>query len=263
MPLLPPAHFAHVLEPLRGKRIGFIRPSGNVGDLLIEMATFQLFKKFGLNWKVVDLKQPPDVDELVFGGGGNMGNFYQANWDLRSQALSSGLPVTILPQSFITSENRPFRRVYVRERSSLELYPSGVLAPDLALGLEYTTSIEPRYDMGIFIRRDCELNVKRPWLSRDPVRLCSTPEQYLQLAAQYGRIITDRLHFAISGLILGRDTTILPNSYHKNRSMHETWLRDLGCKYSEDLETAIDESRPTVLRFFTGWTAKASAKRAA
>jgi exopolysaccharide biosynthesis predicted pyruvyltransferase EpsI len=83
------------------------------------------------------------------------------------------------------------------------------------------------------------------------------------LATQYKRIITDRLHFAISGLILGRETTILPNSYHKNRSMYETWLRDLGCNFAENLETALDESRPTILRFFTGWGTKKSVKRAA
>jgi exopolysaccharide biosynthesis predicted pyruvyltransferase EpsI len=263
MRLLSPEHFAKVLDPLRGKRIGYVRPDGNVGDQLIELATFQLFDTFGLRWHVVSLDRKPVADELVFGGGGNMGNFYKKNWDLREKALSFGIPMTILPQSFMSPEDRPYKRVYVRERRSFEFCPHGILAPDLALGLDYSTTIEPQHDLGVFIRRDCELNVKRPWMARDPVRLCKTPEEYLQLAAQYRRIITDRLHFAVSGLILGRDTTILPNSYHKNRSMYETWLRDLGCHFAENLDVALDQPAPTILRFFTGWGAKKTVKHAA
>jgi hypothetical protein len=39
MRLLPKHAFATVFEPLVGKRIGFVRPFGNVGDALIVMAT--------------------------------------------------------------------------------------------------------------------------------------------------------------------------------------------------------------------------------
>ncbi|MCC7086816.1 MAG: polysaccharide pyruvyl transferase family protein [Pirellulales bacterium] len=262
MRLLSPEYFAKVMDPLRGKRIGYVRPVGNVGDQLIEWATFQLFDKFGIHWNVVSLEQPPNADELVFGGGGNMGSFYQANWNLREKAMSFGIPMTILPQSFMTAEDRPFHRVYLRERRSFKFCPTGIFAPDLALGLEYANSILPQHDLGVFIRRDCELKVKRPWLTRDPVRLCKTPQEYLQLAAQYRRIITDRLHFAISGLILRRETTILPNSYHKNRGMYEAWLGDLGCSFAEDLEAALDQ-RPTILSFFTGWTARRPSQKAA
>lgn len=263
MTLLSPKEFAKVLDPLRGKRIGYVRPHGNVGDLLIEMATFQLFDKYGLRWNVVSLEQPPNVDELVFGGGGNMGSFYKTNWDLRGKALSFGLPMTILPQSFMTAEDRTYHRIYVRERRSFAFCPSGILAPDLALGLEYSNKSQPQYETGIFIRRDAELAVKRPWLARDPVRLCKTPKEYLELAAQYEKIITDRLHFAISGLILGRETTILPNSYHKNLGMYEAWLQELGCKFADNLDSAIEQSRPTILRFFTGWTGAKPARKAA
>jgi exopolysaccharide biosynthesis predicted pyruvyltransferase EpsI len=263
MELLSPKHFAEVLEPLRGKRIGYIRPVGNVGDQLIEWATFQLFNVYGIRWKMVALDHPPDVDELVFGGGGNMGSIYEANWNLRGRALELGLPMTILPQSFMTPEDRPYRRVYVRERRSLEYCPTGILAPDMALGLQYSTTIQPQYDVGIFIRYDYESKVKRPWFVRDPVRMCDTPQQYLELATQYRRIITDRLHFAISGLILGRDTTILPNSYHKNRGMYETWLRDLGCKFAENLPDALGESQPTIFARFTAWASRRPAAQAA
>jgi exopolysaccharide biosynthesis predicted pyruvyltransferase EpsI len=238
MRLLPLEAFAAVFEPLVGKRIGFVRPRGNVGDLLIEMATFQLFGAFGIQWELQDPAGPCNADELVFGGGGNMGTMYRDNWLLREEVLKLGPPVTILPQSFSSREDRPFKRVYVRERRSLAYCDHATLAPDLALGLDWENHIVPTRKIGVFLRRDCEGVQRRPWFTTDPVKVCDTPQQYLELAARHERIITDRLHFAICGLIVGRDTTLLPNSYHKNPGMYEAWLRPLGCRYAASLDAA-------------------------
>ncbi len=233
MALLPPEAFAHVFEPLRNKRIGYVRPIGNVGDALIEWATFQLFDHFQIEWKLVDARcRPCQVDELVFGGGGNMGTMWQNNWDLRTQCLRWGLPLTILPQSFTTREDRTFQRIYVRERASLALAGNAILAPDLALGLQCDTTARPRRRLGVFLRKDSEGVVRRTWRARDPVKLCRTPQEYLALAGRYEQIVTDRLHFAICGLLHGRPTTLLPNSYNKNISMFDTWLKDLGCQFA-------------------------------
>jgi exopolysaccharide biosynthesis predicted pyruvyltransferase EpsI len=226
---------------LIGKRIGYIRPFGNVGDALIEWATTQLFAHFDIQWKQVSHEAPPaDVDELVFGGGGNMGTLWEGNWKLRAKCLSWGLPLTIFPQSFTSPEERPFQRVYVRERASLELYPRGILAPDLALGLDCGPYPPPRRRLGVHLRKDTERGIPRNWFPRDPVKLCRTPHEYLQLAARYESIVTDRLHFAICGLLLGRQVVLLPNSYHKNRSMYETWLRDLGCMFAPEPRAATE-----------------------
>lgn len=255
MPLLPPERFAPMLKPLLGKRIGYLRPTGNVGDRLIEKATFQLFDTFGLEWRLLSLDEPEGIDEIAFAGGGSMGTFYKGNWELRGRALELGLPMTILPQSFITPEDRPYRRVFVREKRSLAHCPKGILGPDMALGLQYTSITKPRYDTGVFIRRDREAAFKRGWRlkERDPAKLCKTPEEYLELAAQYRRIVTDRLHFAICSLILGRETVLLPNSYYKNLSMYETWLRGMGCKWAETLPEALGQRQSAIARFFTSW----------
>jgi exopolysaccharide biosynthesis predicted pyruvyltransferase EpsI len=127
----------------------------------------------------------------------------------------------------------------VRERASLVIRPDAILSPDLALGLEIDAPPPPVRDVGIFLRRDYEKKVRRRLFSRDPVRMCQTPQQYLSLASRYSRIITDRLHFAVCGVLLDRETTLLPNSYHKNRSMHETWLADLGCRFAETVSQAL------------------------
>jgi len=239
--LLPLDAFAHVFEPLKGRRIGFVRPRGNVGDLLIEWGTRQLLEEFGVSWALFDpdTSDPGEFDELVFGGGGNMGTRYVDNWNLRGRLLEFGLPVTILPQSFTSTEDRPYRRVCVRERASMAFCSTGILAPDLALGLRPTPGPPPTRGTGIFLRRDSERLPGVRWFRRDPVRICRTAQEYLALAARYQRIVTDRLHFAISSLIVGRDTTLIANSYHKNASMYDTWLRDLGCRFASDVRTAL------------------------
>ena len=239
--LLPLDAFAPVFEPLAGRRIGYVRPYGNVGDDLIEWATRQLFDEFAIDWQVCDpdVNGADDFDELVFGGGGNMGARYRNNWELRGKVLALGLPVTILPQSFTSSEERPYRRVYVRERASMAFCPQGILAPDLALGLRHPVCRLPTRGLGVFLRRDPERAAGLRWFSRDPVRLCRSPQEYLDLAASYERIVTDRLHFAICGLLAGRDTTLLPNDYHKNTSMFETWLKSLGCRFASSARAAM------------------------
>lgn len=156
--LLTPDAFGTVFAPLVGQRVGYVRPIGNVGDRLIELAMTQLFARFGIAWRLVDPTAPPptDVDLLVFGGGGNMGTLYRNNYELRTRALALGLPLVVLPQSFTTPENRGFTRVHVRERGSLALHPAGILAPDLALGLDWPPPPPPDRDLGLFLRRDGE-----------------------------------------------------------------------------------------------------------
>jgi len=237
--LLEPGAFERVMEPLLGRRVGYLRPQGHVGDALIELAMTQLFAEFGIRWQPLDLDEPAEVDVVVFGGGGSMGRRSVQNHALRTRALSLGLPVVVLPQSFTDREDRSFAHVFVRERASLDLRPDGVLAPDLALGLAWPAAGPPVQDLGILMRRDHERTGRRLQLARDPVALCSTPTETLALAARYRRIITDRLHFAIAALHAGREVTLLPNNYHKNRSMHETWLAGLGCRFAESVEAAL------------------------
>lgn len=245
--LLGPDRFADVCTPLVGKRVGYVRPEGNVGDQLIELAMAQLFASYGIRWSLVSClagsRSLDGHDVLVFGGGGNMGTRYTGNYDLRSRALATGLPLVILPQSFTSPEDRPFHQVYVRERASLSLRPDGILAPDLALGLEWSTPARPSQELGVYLRRDQERGGRKPLLARDPVRLARTAAAYLAFAARFRRIITDRLHFAVAGLHAGRQVTLVANDYHKNRSMHETWLADLGCRFAASPAEALGRER--------------------
>lgn len=245
MRLLPLSAFAPIFEPLRGRRVGYVRTPGNVGDGLIEAAAFQLMRRFGVDFAVMRPWSSPKVDEWLLPGGGSMGSFYANNQRVRSEVVDAGQPVTVLPQSFITPEPLAYARVFVRERASLSLRPDALLAPDLALGFEIprhwklALGLGARWrrgpDLGeaVWLRRDREGLFKGVKRAGDPAARCRTPFGYLRLAARHTHVITDRLHFAIAALLCGRRATLLPNIYFKNRSMYETWLRELGCGWRD------------------------------
>lgn len=245
MSLLNKKVFSTIFKPLQDKRIGFIQMDGNAGDNLIRAATLQLFKTFKIDVRQInddELRNPSiinDFDEFVISGGANIGSLYPQCVEQRLTTLSHGLPVTIFPQSF-TSEDEditPYKQVYVREKTSLKINPSLILAPDLALGYEdINTVMPPEYDTGVFLRQDVERNVEDSQYSIcDPASICWQPKDYLNLASQFAHIYTDRLHFAIAALITGRQVTLLPNTYYKNLAMYDTWLADLGCHWLNDL----------------------------
>ena len=48
--------------------------------------------------------------------------------------------------------------------------------------------------------------------------------------------MTDRLHSAILGTILGIPVTLMPNSYHKNRAVWEYSLSERGVKWLDELK---------------------------
>jgi hypothetical protein len=237
MQLLPLEKFAHVFEPLAGQTVGVVDGWGNVGDLLLYAATRQLLRAFGICWQtfnpLADAAGDMQLDSLLLFAGGSMGSaLARPARVIREAALATGLPCIVLPQSFQTPEPLPYTRVYVRERVSLTCCPNGILAPDLALGYDFPSVPAPVQDQGVFLR----LHGESCFPARakiDPAVFCHSPQEYIAFVAHYQHIVTDRLHLAITALGLKREVTLLPVAYHKNRSMWETWLRDLGCKWAK------------------------------
>jgi hypothetical protein len=236
MRLLPLTEFDCVFKPLVGRKAGVVDGWGNPGDRLLDAAARQLLEAFGILWQTVNpLAYPPgsySVDCLLLFGGGSMGGPPICR-KIREAAVRTGLPCIVLPQSFHAPEDcSRYRTVYVRERASLELCPNGVLAPDLALGYRFSDAGPPKLGRGVFLRK--QGHSAFPGISKvDPAAFCDTVDDYIRFAGQYEHIVTDRLHLAITSLGLGRKATLLPVAYPKNRSMWETWLRGLGCGWSE------------------------------
>jgi hypothetical protein len=237
MRLLDLSYFEPIFSPLSQVRIGLVDGVGNVGDILLQQATRQLLIAFELSWQTINpLADPPgcyEVDVLLLFAGGSMGG-NQRSQAIRKRALQTKIPCIVLPQSFLAPERQPYQTVYIREPASRKHCPAGILMPDLALGYDFPTADPPIQDRGVFLRKSGRsLFLQFPKV--DPAEFCFTPEAYISFAGQYQHIVTDRLHLAITALGLRRQVTLLPVGYHKNRSVWEAWLQDLGCLWADSL----------------------------
>lgn len=85
----------------------------------------------------------------------------------------------------------------------------------------------------------------RLWL--DPVSVAGSFDEWVQYHARTEKVITNRLHSAILGAILGKRVTLLPNSYHKNRSVHSYSLEERGVTWKEKIEKTLTDRFLSVL----------------
>lgn len=242
--LLPYSYFDAIFKPLQDKKVHFLpNTHGNVGDDLINEATYQLFAHYQI--PLLDFESS---DTVIFAGGGNFGmKYYYINhrntYYEKIRQSASKKEVIIFPQSVYQNgidsgkETVPdlVSKFYVRDKKSLSMMPNAILAPDLALGYNYEGEIiAPTKKVGVFLRNDIEARFASNYVNDgDPVRMAPKLKDYLNLVMQYEHVYTDRLHFAIAALLLGRKATLLPNIYYKNRMLWETWLKDVGCEWSD------------------------------
>lgn len=236
--LLPASRYAEVFEPWSGKTAGYLKANGNVGDWMIDLATQQLANTFGT--KLVEIRMGDnvrDLDVIFSAGAGNFGR-YDNERIKREWALSTGYPVVVLPQTAGGDSERdhPYHTVWFRDHNSKHFRDQCNFAPDLALALTYPQMGEASNPQGIFLRKGWEqvAEFSHPEDLGDAANVASVDE-YMIKASRYEKIITNRLHFAIAGLIQKRHVTLLPNNYHKNRSVWESSLAVLGCHWRDTI----------------------------
>lgn len=254
MPLLPYSAFAEIFEPYAGTQAGYVQGwFGNAGDALIHFGTLELFKAFNISVHVLNEKEPflftlpaQDLSAIFFFGGGSMG-YRGPSMLLRQKARNffqnSPVPRILLPQSWRGPEDDSlFSKMYAREN----LTPPGHahLAPDLALAYTVNFDIPPpaRPGVGIWLRRDGESNTAQVSTELpDPITGLHrySAVEYIQRAAIFPALITDRLHMAIAGLLAQRSVVLLPNNYPKNRGVFECWLKNLGASFAPSIDEAL------------------------
>lgn len=111
------------LAKFEGKIIYFFPNPGNAGDSVINYSTYQLFHKFGINFKIVSAEDDLQGKIAFYGGGGNFVEYYNnassfiAKWHRKVEHLII-LPSTINDHRELLSELGENVDIICREKAS-------------------------------------------------------------------------------------------------------------------------------------------------
>ena len=262
-----------VFENLPKTQVSFIEPGGNFGDHLIWKGAYKAARLARVAYSALSYEQlmqrsfGPEEVIYVHGGGGFVP--WWSGKPMRMLAkLSAGFKGTLVlgPTTFLDDESyireifrqcfseASFKRffLFARERTSFELVTRTktlpcnaeiILEHDTAFNLRredvLTEIVEPKGPVCYAIRHDKE----RPegqgfnylsWI--DPIDISDTFEQWVRFHARSSALVTNRTHSTILGTLLGIPTTMLPNGYHKNRSIWEHSLAARGVEWRDSID---------------------------
>jgi exopolysaccharide biosynthesis predicted pyruvyltransferase EpsI len=238
----------------REPRLVYVANLGNLGDALIARATYQFLGRHGLKYQIV--RSTDDVKDacVLIAGGGNLIEGKYTDLSAFLQRCGASNRIIILPHSIMGNADL-FRSVadrahiFAREVATYRFLTSiGVphervfLADDMAFALtDELRNAEPMSKRAILmcLREDVEstlpfgypksnFDVSKLMIHHwdDPVVAHHASEILLKIVADHEMIVTDRLHVAIAGAVLGRQVKLLPNSYYKNRGVFELSMQD-------------------------------------
>lgn len=264
-----PRELFRLFEEYRPTPFLFVESGGNFGDQLIWMGAYRLAQLAGLDVRRVSYDEfmgvsiPADVAVYVHGGGGINPWCSGRAITAFQKALASGSTIAILgPQSVHTDhaflrgnlagnlEQASARRIAVFAREQVSYDALRGCFPGIEIHADHDTALNlSRADLdGPCLPRAFALHVIREdnessaityrdllSLSIDPTRFCRSFNQWIALHRSARCIVTNRLHSAIAGAVLGKPTVLLPNSYHKNRSVWEYSLRQRGVLWRDEL----------------------------
>lgn len=230
--------------------------TGNWGDSLIRAGTVQFFANENLphrTWynydfisKTFSFRFPPrarwsmdenkiaqlaEVENLaVIGGGGGWCPPYHATRRLADALSRYCKHVVVLPHSYVLPPLDGEITYYCRDKDySHQSVSNAVFCHDMAFYLEPRPR-EAFKEIGLFFRGDRESKFGLGGVSGnlDVSRMdneLGDPEGFFDIIGRYEVIATDRLHVAIAGALLGRQTYVVGGTYWKIRSVFESSFR--------------------------------------
>lgn len=265
-----------ILEKYRSRPFIFVEPGGNHGDYLIYKGAEKLAKEIGLDFKRVSHHEfmASEFNEhtvIYLQGGGAYNPLWSGHpmQEIEKVAQTHSGPVIQGPITCYLDRNFLIDQVvaplmeakpstfyfFTRERTSYDalrdVLPDWIELhsdQDTALYMEardLATAAENTGTYTLFaIRDDKESRAPAPhpkpfrlWL--DPIRWSRSFDEWVQYHAEAREVITNRLHSAIISTILGKPTTLLPNSYHKNRSVYDFSLSDRGVVWNDAVDVTL------------------------
>lgn len=253
---------------LKNKKVAYCPNIGNAGDALIWYGTMCFFKKLGISYIPYNLAMKygllPDMDVIVYGGGGNFVPYYHNCSTFLEENMGSSKPILLLPHTIQGYENLlehllPNVMIFCREQMSYDHCKSFVpfkenviLAHDLAFFAdlsfaELKEENNPPKNLFAF-RTDIEIHPLRKNMilpsSNQDISQCgwiseassydanyAVVEKFINTINDYDIVWTDRLHVAIAAFLLGKKVHLFDNSYGKNRAVFDHSIKHLDkCK---------------------------------
>ena len=263
-----------VFEDFSNREFIFVASGGNQGDLLIYNGAFKLADELGLNYKRVLVPweaESYDQSKVIYlhGGGGFAPWWDYTPWLLRALRETNPKIHIIIGPTTVDINRRYLNHVlnmddemtfFARERTTFNImrhYCDDVrLDHDTALHLNFgddylrrlVGEIEPRNEYELLVLREdteeptylpSEIRQRDFGIVCDPCRM----DDWARLHIHARRIVSNRLHSAIFGALLGKDTSIFAGGYHKNRSVWEYSLNDMGVKWVGSESSTRDSER--------------------
>lgn len=119
------ANVAAVLRELSGQTPYYFACPGNGGDCIIASATYQLFKHYGINFKLLRPRQVISDSTILLAGGGNLVPHYDAMASVIRALLGKNNRLIVLPHSVrglddLLGQLDPSTTLFCREAASLE-----------------------------------------------------------------------------------------------------------------------------------------------
>jgi exopolysaccharide biosynthesis predicted pyruvyltransferase EpsI len=261
-----------LFKNLRSSKFIFVEPGGNFGDYLIYRGAYKLAKLAGLHFEVLKHddfmnRDCPEDQVIYINGSGGFVPFWSGRPIKGLQkALATHKGIVVLgPTTFYDDDeyiksifDDIFSRViakdvfiFTREKYSFSFLNK--FAPDFVnKDFDHDTAINlNKNDFNLIlnkqkyclyaIREDKEKidSTKHIFGTIDPIKVARNFEEWLLLHANAASIITNRLHSAICGFVMEVPTTLMPNSYHKNRSAWEFSLAEQGVQWQDKIESGL------------------------
>lgn len=217
--------------------VDFFRFGGNYGDSIIWHGTMNLLSELNISIADVDLVSKKKNDILLIDGGGNLVDYYDdvRNFLLKKHNLYK--EIVLLPHTIFGDKQIEFlsklgnnTTIFCRERESAKFVDSYAknckvfLWHDCAFYNKFKKSDKGTGTLNAF-RSDIESIVKHLPESNIDISYngyATKPlNEFLTTIEQFEEINTDRLHVAITSMLLGKKVNLFPNSYFKNKAVFD------------------------------------------
>lgn len=235
-----------IRQKSKGRKIVYAPSYGNWGDALIQQGTLQFLQDSGIQYttltrpKINMMRETISSSGLDFKdaillscGGGSWCKNFHGNRDFVDRNHDLFAETIVLPSTYelprISGGKSNITYVARDEFESQTLISEALFCHDMAFYIEIAENIgvESMSDIGYFFRQDSEKNQSAtPMGPGYDISLVgnqnSKIKPFFHILNGYNKIVTDRMHVAIAGAMLGKEVELFSGDYFKAQAVFKS-----------------------------------------